>query len=132
MVAVVPDEEVAGHLSKRVVERLGAVARGLWVLEPGQTQGDAETLVAGRRGMFDWRLRLRGRSAHAGNAYLSGRSALFAAAEWCVEARKLAPPGAGPTVNAGRLVAGDGAGTEATKSYHGRPEQSEGMGSHAL
>ncbi len=107
LLAVVPDEEVAGHLSLRVVERLGARARELWVLEPGQPRADAETLVGGRRGMFDWRLQARGRGAHAGNAYWHGRSALNAACAWCVEARRLARPGAGPTVNAARIVAGD-------------------------
>ncbi len=107
LLAVVPDEEVAGHLSMQVVERLGARARGLWVLEPGQPQGDAETLVAGRRGMFDWRLAVRGRAAHAGNGYWNGRSALGAACAWCVGARALAAPGPGPTVNAARLIAGD-------------------------
>ncbi len=107
LLAVVPDEEVAGVLSQRVVEQLGASARELWVLEPGQRQGDAETLVAGRRGMFDWRLTARGRGAHAGNAYWQGRSALTAACAWCLEARALASPGPGPTVNAARIVAGD-------------------------
>ncbi len=107
LLAVVPDEEVAGVLSQQVVEQLGASARELWVLEPGQRRGDAETLVAGRRGMFDWRLEARGRSAHAGNAYWHGRSALTAACAWCVEARALASPGPGPTINAARIVAGD-------------------------
>ena len=99
-------EEVAGPLSRRVVAELGADARAFWVLEPGQPRGDAETVVAGRRGIFDWRLSVRGRAAHSGNAYWHGRSALTAAAEWSVEARKLAAEG-GPTVNVGRLVAGD-------------------------
>ena len=107
VLAVVPDEEVTGHLSKKVVESLGASARGLWVLEPGQPRGDGETLVAGRRGMFDWRLIVKGRAAHAGNAYWRGRSALIAAAEWCTRARALAAEGSGPTVNAARLLAGE-------------------------
>ena len=47
------------------------------------------------------------RSAHAGNAFWQGRSALDAAAEFCLEARRLAAPDQGPTVNAGRLIAGD-------------------------
>lgn len=107
LLAVVPDEEVAGHLSHQVVSREGVSARGLWVLEPGQKRGEAETLVGGRRGIFDWRLDAFGRSAHAGNAFWKGRSALAAAAEWCVAARGLAGPGAGPTVNVGRMVAGE-------------------------
>ena len=107
LLVVVPDEEVAGHLSHHIMEREGAAARGLWVLEPGQSRGDAETLVGGRRGMFDWRLEAHGRSAHAGNGYWQGRSALTAAAQWCVEIRRLAAPGPGPTINAGRMVAGE-------------------------
>ncbi|MEM6457281.1 MAG: M20/M25/M40 family metallo-hydrolase [Acidobacteriota bacterium] len=120
---VVPDEEVTGLLSQQVVERLGPAARGLWVLEPGQPAdavvppGDAdtdasmptarETIVVGRRGMVHWRLRARGRGAHAGNAYWQGHSALLAAADWCLRARALAQPGAGPTINCGRMVSGD-------------------------
>ena len=107
MVAVVPDEEVGGRLTQEVVETLGADARGLWSLEPGQRRGGAETMVIGRRGMFQWQLEVEGRAAHAGNGYWQGRSALVAAADWCVGARALAAPGDGPTVNAGRLVAGD-------------------------
>ncbi len=107
LLAVVPDEEVAGHLSKEVVARLGPEARSFWVLEPGQTRGEAETIVAGRRGMFDWRLEAHGRTAHAGNAYWRGRSALTGAAEWCVAVRDLAKPGNGPTINAGRFIAGE-------------------------
>ena len=107
LLAVVPDEEVAGVLSLEVTQRLGAGARGLWVLEPGLPRDGGETIVAGRRGMFDWRLEARGRGAHAGNAYWQGRSALNAVCEWCVEARGLASPGPGPTINAARVVAGD-------------------------
>ncbi len=112
LLAVVPDEEVGGRLTQEVVETLGVGARGLWSLEPGQVRevgpgAQAETMVIGRRGMFQWRLEVEGRSAHAGNGYWQGRSALVAAADWCLGARALAAPGHGPTVNAGRLVAGD-------------------------
>ena len=108
---VVPDEEVAGELSYLAMTTYGPVARGLWVLEPGRpAAADStadETMVLGRRGMMHWRLQVEGRGAHAGNAYWQGRSALTAAADWCVRARGLARPGQGPTVNAGRLVAGE-------------------------
>lgn len=107
LLVVVPDEEVAGQLSLRAVEEHGPRARGLWVLEPGVSRGAAETVVIGRRGMFQWRLDVEGTGAHAGNAYWLGRSALDAAAEWCLAVRELAAPGAGPTVNAGRLLAGE-------------------------
>ena len=124
LVIAVPDEEVGGELSRAAVARWGAQARALWVLEPGEPGGrpGAETLVGGRRGLFDWRLEARGRSAHSGLHLADGRSALLAAARWCLAAAAPADGaasgsgggsegGAGgdgrPSVNVGRLVAGD-------------------------
>jgi glutamate carboxypeptidase len=110
LLVVVPDEEVGGALSQAAVRRWGETARALWVLEPGEpadAAGEAETLVAGRRGMFQWRLDVSGRGAHSGLHYWDGRSALAAAARWVVEAQALSTPEGGPTVNAGRFVAGD-------------------------
>lgn len=104
---IVPDEEVAGELSHKVLTTYGPKARALWVLEPGRPAEQGETMVLGRRGMFHWQLRVTGQGAHAGNAYWQGRSALTAAADWCLAVRALARPGKGPTVNAGRLVAGE-------------------------
>lgn len=104
---VVPDEEIGGSLTRGAMAEWGARAREVWVLEPGQLLDDGETLVSARRGLLQWHLDVRGRSAHAGNSYWEGRSALFAVATWCHLARQLAAPGDGPTVNAGRLVAGD-------------------------
>lgn len=108
LLVTVPDEEVGGPLSHRAVREWGKDARALWVLEPGEpVTEDRETIVAGRRGIFQWRLEARGQSAHSGLHYWHGRSALAAAARWVVEAEALSRRGAGPTVNTGRLVAGD-------------------------
>lgn len=113
VVVAVPDEEVAGALSRAAVAGWGAAARALWVLEPGEPGGapGAETVVGGRRGMFGWRLEVRGRAAHSGLHYTDGRSALLAAARWCLEAAGDAATSAhrrgSPTVNLARLVAGD-------------------------
>jgi glutamate carboxypeptidase len=107
LLVVVPDEEVGGVLSHSAVRRWGESARALWVLEPGEPAGDAETIVAGRRGMFQWRLEGRGQAAHSGLHYWQGRSALVAAARWVVEAEALSGRDGGPTVNVGRFVAGD-------------------------
>ena len=108
LLVAVPDEEVGGGLSRAAVQRWGASARALWVLEPGEPgeEDGAETMVAGRRGMFQWRLQVRGRSAHSGLHFWQGRSALVAAARWCEDAATLSRPG-GPTVNTGRLIAGE-------------------------
>lgn len=108
LLVVVPDEEVGGTLSNAAVRRWGESARALWVLEPGEpTEDGAETIVAGRRGMFQWRLEARGQAAHSGLHYWEGRSALTAAARWAVKAEALSRRDGGPTVNVSRLVAGD-------------------------
>ncbi|HNX50133.1 MAG TPA: M20/M25/M40 family metallo-hydrolase [Thermoanaerobaculaceae bacterium] len=107
LLVAVPDEEVSGTISERAVRRWGQTARTLLVLEPGERRGDAETLVAGRRGLFEWRLDVTGRAAHSGLAYWQGRSALAAAADWASRAQRLSETGAGVTVNVARLVAGD-------------------------
>lgn len=105
---VVPDEEVGGSLSHDAIRQWGESARALWVLEPGEpAKDDRETIVAGRRGMFQWRLDARGQAAHSGLHYWEGRSALNAAARWAVRAEALSRRDGGPTVNVGRLVAGD-------------------------
>jgi len=134
LVVAVPDEEVGGELARAAVARWGAGARAVWVLEPGEPGAapGAETLVGGRRGLFDWRLEARGTSAHSGLHLADGRSALLAAARWCLAATgdaagaaagrataarnggEAGAPAAGDpnagtrtAVNVGRLVAGD-------------------------
>jgi glutamate carboxypeptidase len=105
---LVPDEEVAGPISRRATVEHGGEARAVWVLEPGEpATGDGETIVLGRRGMATFRLDVRGRPAHAGLHYWRGRSAVAAAAEWSLAAAALSRPGDGPTVNVARLVGGD-------------------------
>jgi glutamate carboxypeptidase len=107
LLVAVPDEEVGGALSHAAIRRWGESARALWVLEPGEPADGAETMVAGRRGMFNWRLEVRGQAAHSGLHFWDGRSALVAAARWCADAAALSRPKGGPTINTGRLVAGD-------------------------
>jgi glutamate carboxypeptidase len=107
MFVAVPDEEVGGELSRSAVKRWGESARALWVLEPGEPTDVGETIVAGRRGMFQWRLEARGQASHSGLHYWEGRSALIAAARWAAKAEALSRRDGGPTVNVGRLVAGD-------------------------
>lgn len=106
LLAVVPDEEVSGRISERTMRELGRGARAVLVLEPGEGRGEAETLVAGRRGMREWRLEVQGRASHSGLAYWDGRSALAAAAAFSLGAAALSRTRRGPTVNVARLVAG--------------------------
>jgi glutamate carboxypeptidase len=107
LLVAVPDEEVAGTISERAVKRWSSDARAMLVIEPGEARGDGETLVAGRRGLTEWRLDVTGRASHSGLAYWEGRSALAAAADWAAQAQRMSEQGPGPTVNVARLVAGD-------------------------
>lgn len=107
LLVVVPDEEVGGVISEHAIRRWAAPARAVLVIEPGEARGDAETLVAGRRGLSEWRLEVNGTSAHSGLAYWHGRSALAAAADWAAQAQRLSERGPGVTVNVARLVGGD-------------------------
>ncbi|HET8773399.1 MAG TPA: M20/M25/M40 family metallo-hydrolase [Thermoanaerobaculia bacterium] len=106
LVVLVPDEESESLISGRSAERWSRGARAVLVLEPGQATADGETLVAGRRGMMEWTLDVRGQASHSGLAYWSGRSALAAAADWCAQAQAASRRGNGPTVNVGRIVGG--------------------------
>lgn len=106
LVVVVPDEETGGLISENAVRRWSEHARAVLVIEPGERRGDGETLVAGRRGLAEWRLEITGTPSHSGLAFWQGRSALIAAADWAVKARALARPGEGPTVNVARVIAG--------------------------
>jgi len=102
----VPDEEAEGAISTRAMNRWSRNARTVLVLEPGKSREKGETLVAGRRGLTEWKLEVRGTGAHSGLAFWSGHSAAAAAADFCVRAHHLSRPGAGVTVNIGRLVGG--------------------------
>lgn len=108
LVVVVPDEEVAGPIARAAPREWAESARAFWVIEPGEPTAEGETIVAGRRGLFDWRLEARGRAAHSGLHYWEGRSAVAAAAAWSSAATALSQRGSGPTVNAARFVGGDG------------------------
>jgi glutamate carboxypeptidase len=108
VLVAVPDEEIGGPLAIEITRRFGAEARELWVLEPGsRTAVGHESLVLGRRGMFDWSIEITGHSAHAGNAFAEGRSALLAGAALAQQLAALGRPEAGITVNPARLVAGE-------------------------
>lgn len=117
LVVLVPDEEVAGAISKRATAEYGARARACFVLEPGELRADGgETVVVARRGLAGFRLDLFGRSAHSGLAFHQGRSAVAAAGAWIAAAANLSRPGSGPTVNLSRALGGDRAFVEAPAS----------------
>ena len=107
LLVAVPDEEIGGPVSVKMVRHFGARAHTVLVLEPGAERAGGETLVTARRGLTVWRLDARGRAAHSGVSYWDGRSALAAAAAWAGEVQRMSEKGNGPLVNVGRIVGGD-------------------------
>jgi len=106
LLLAVPDEESESAISGAAMRRWSERARTVLVLEPGMSRADGETLVTGRRGLTEWKLEVTGKAAHSGLAFWQGRSALGAAADWCLRAQRLSAPGPGRTVNVARVVGG--------------------------
>ena len=119
LLVAVPDEESEGTISVAAMRRWSERARAVLVLEPGMGRADGETLVIGRRGLTEWKLEVTGKAAHSGLAYWQGRSALGAAADWCLRAQRLAAPGPGRTVNVARIVGGSADFVDALGANHG-------------
>ncbi|MCS7182841.1 MAG: M20/M25/M40 family metallo-hydrolase [Thermoanaerobaculum sp.] len=105
LVVVVPDEEASAAVSRAAMTHWGALAELALVMEPGERQGERETLVLGRKGLGEFTLTFRGLAAHAGLAFHQGRSALLAACQFVAAAEALSA--GSRTVNCCRLVAGD-------------------------
>ena len=119
LLVAVPDEESESAISGAAMRRWSERARAVLVLEPGMGRADGETLVTGRRGLTEWKLEVTGKASHSGLAYWQGRSALGAAADWCLRAQRLSVPGPGRTVNVARLVGGSADFVDALGGNHG-------------
>jgi len=72
-----PDEEIGSPSSKDLIGRLAPEHDAALVLECARANGD---VVSARKGVTDYRIRIRGRAAHAGVEPEAGRSAVLEAA----------------------------------------------------
>src|SRR5438105_7031740 len=68
------DEEIGSPSSKPLIQELARQANAVIVLEPGRAKG---TVVSSRRGSGQYRVEVRGISAHAGVEPQSGRNAIL-------------------------------------------------------
>jgi glutamate carboxypeptidase len=93
---VTSDEETGSHHSRERIERLAEGHQRVLVLEPGRDDG---ALKVGRKGVGQVRVKLAGRSAHAGNNPEDGASALRELAHLLLYAEDLGDGDAGTTVN---------------------------------
>jgi glutamate carboxypeptidase len=102
-VVVNSDEEPGSPASRRQWPALARGAAAALVFEPGRPGG---TLVLRRKGVGIFRLRVKGRAAHAGAEPDKGASAIRALARKCLDIEALAAPEAGTTVNVGVIAGG--------------------------
>lgn len=93
---VTSDEETGSHHSRARIEELAREHDRVLVLEPGRDDG---AVKVGRKGVGQVRLRVHGRSAHAGNNPDQGASALRELAHLLLYVEDLADGEAGTTVN---------------------------------
>jgi glutamate carboxypeptidase len=102
-VLINPDEEIGSPGSEPLLARAARANHLGLVFEPALPGG---ALADRRRGAGNFTFVVRGRSAHAGRDFKSGRNAVVAAAELAVALHKLNDVHPGVTVNVGRLEGG--------------------------
>ena len=97
------DEETGSHFSREIVEEEGRRSAVALVLEPPIPGGVVKT---GRKGVGEFELIVRGRSAHAGNDPRAGISAITELASQVLAINAMADHGRGTTLNVGVVSGG--------------------------
>jgi glutamate carboxypeptidase len=101
---VVSDEEVGSHSSRNFTESEARKSSAVLVLEPGT--GLEGKLKTARKGVGGFRLRVRGKSSHAGVDFAAGANAIVELAHQIPAIAAFSDPGAGVTVNPGLICGG--------------------------
>ena len=100
----VSDEEIGSSTSRRITEAIAKKCSAVLVLEPAA--GDAGAVKTARKGVGEYKLRVIGRSAHAGLEPEKGASAIHELAHQITRITSFAEPGRGLTVSAGIIRGG--------------------------
>jgi len=98
-----PDEEIGSPSSNDLIRRLASDHDAALVLECARANGD---LVSARKGITDYRIRIRGRAAHAGVEPEKGRSAVIEAAHKAIAIASVHGRWPGVSCNVGVLRGG--------------------------
>jgi glutamate carboxypeptidase len=98
-----PDEEVASVAFRHEIEAEAKRARAVLVLEPAAAGGALKTA---RKGVGEFQMTVRGRSAHAGISPASGVNAISELVRQVLRIEKLARPERGLTLNVGVIHGG--------------------------
>lgn len=97
------DEETGSHFSRELIESEARRARAALVLEPPIPGG---TIKTGRKGVGEFEITIRGRSAHAGNDPRAGISAITELAHQIIAINELCDYERGTTLNVGVVRGG--------------------------
>ena len=103
-VLLVSDEEVGSPTSREVIEEEAKRAKYVLVFEPARRPHGAA--VTTRSGWGPFRLRVRGRAAHAGSDHQLGRSAIAEMARLIVKIESMTDYERGVTFNVGTVQGG--------------------------
>ena len=99
-----PDEETGSRISREVTEKLARTSKTVLVLEPGTgLEGKVKTA---RKGIGDYRLKVRGIASHAGVDFEKGASAVVELARQIDRIADFTNVKRGVTVNPGVITGG--------------------------
>lgn len=97
------DEETGSLTSRQHIERLAKESALVLVLEPGLVDGSLKTW---RKGVGEFRVRTKGRAAHAGADHEKGRNAIEEMAHQVIAIQKLTDYSKQTTLNVGVIKGG--------------------------
>jgi glutamate carboxypeptidase len=97
------DEEIGSQTSREHIERLAKESTLVLVLEPGLIDGSLKTW---RKGVGEFRVKTKGRAAHAGVDHQQGRNAIEEMAHQVIAIQKLTDYSKQTTLNVGVIKGG--------------------------
>jgi len=99
------DEEVGSPTSRKLIETVAAESAHVLVFEPGDLpEGQVNTF---RKGVINFKVEVRGRSAHAGANHPDGRNAICELARLVLRLEAMTDYDIGTTVNVGKIEGGN-------------------------
>ena len=97
------DEEIGSHTSRELIETLATESALVLVMEPALLDGALKTW---RKGVGEFRVRTKGRAAHAGGDHQAGRNAIEEMAHQIIAIQKLTDYSKQTTLNVGVIQGG--------------------------
>ena len=99
-----PDEEIGSQVSRKITERLAKKSQAVLVLEP--SAGPVGACKTARKGVGDYRIRVKGVSSHAGLDFEKGANAVTELARQLTKVSGFTDLKRGTTVNPGIVRGG--------------------------